>query len=119
MAVDQSSRSIFLSHVTFVARPRRKMADEERQAKERSRSAQPSEDSDNEGDVDRAAKRQDAKVTSKLYATLLVLLGIILYVYVLYIVLANLLYPCSLAPFLATHNTSASTRNTLRARLGE
>jgi hypothetical protein len=93
------------------------MADEEQQARERSRSAQPSEDSDNEGDVDGAAKREDAKVTSKLYATLLVLLGIILYVYVLYIVLANLLYPCSLAPFLETRNTSASTRNTLRARL--
>ena len=84
--------------------------------RERSRSSQPTgEDSDNEVDVERPA---ESTVMSKFYATLLVLPGIILYVYILYIVLANLLYPCSLAPFLPG-NSSASGVNTQNTGLGE
>ena len=84
-----------------------KMAARERQARERSRSAQPtSQDSDTEDDGDRAR----STASSKLFATMLVLPGIFLYVYILYIVLANLLYPCSLAPFLSRN--SSSTKDT-------
>ena len=67
-------------------------------ARERSRITRPPEDeSDTDGDTEAAPK---STVSSKLYATVLVFPGIVLYVYILYIVLANLLYPCSLAPFL-------------------
>ena len=80
-----------------------------RQERERSRSAQPpEEDSDSEGDRDQPVESKDS---SKLYAALFVVPGIFLYVYMLYIVWANLLYPASLAPFMPG-NSSASTTST-------
>lgn len=74
--------------------------------RERPRSAQPAgEDSDNEGDVDGPS---ESTVSSKIYAAVCVLPGILLYVYMLYIVLANLLYPSSLAPFIRSNSSSNS-----------
>ena len=100
----------------LATRSAEKMAAVPRRARERSRSSQPSgEDSDNEGDAETPPNNT---ASSKLYATLLIFPGIILYIYILYIVLANLLYPCSLAPFLP-HDSSASGTSTFYAGVGK
>ena len=62
--------------------------------------------------------RNESTFFSKLFATMLVLPGIILYVYILYIVLANLLYPSSFAPFLP-HRSSQKEENTTSTALGK
>lgn len=80
-----------------------------RQERDRSRSAQPAEDdSNNEGEPDQP---MEGRNSSKLYAALFVVPGIFLYVYMLYIVWANLLYPASLTPFMPG-NSSASSSST-------
>jgi hypothetical protein len=88
------------------------MAERRNRGRERSTSAQPVEDdSDTDGETETVPK---SFLSPKLYASLLIFPGIILYVYILYIALANLLYPCSLAPFLP-RNTSATATNSLHA----
>ena len=67
--------------------------------------ARPSSAVHGEGD----SRRSESPVASKLFGTLLIATGIVLYVYILYIILANLLYPSSLAPFLRR------AKNTLNA----
>ena len=93
-----------------------KMAEE---GEPRQRSVQPtgpepvlSQDRDEEGG------RNESTIFSKLFATMLILPGIVLYVYILYIVLANLLYPSSFAPFLP-HRASQKEENTTSTKLGK
>ena len=76
-------------------------------ARDRLGGAQPLEDESDTDGIDGEAS-VTSFVSSKLYATLLVLPGIILYVYILYIILANLLYPCSLSPFFPRNRSSSS-----------
>ncbi|CAI8010222.1 Nurim [Geodia barretti] len=83
------------------------MAARTMRARDRLGGAQPLEDESDTDGVDGEASVKSF-VSSKLYATLLVLPGIILYVYILYIILANLLYPCSLSPFFPRNRSSSS-----------
>lgn len=114
LAVSQSNSTEVLCHVTLssfeCARVSRWSGLEmavRRQERERSRSTQPTEeDSENERESESPV---ESSVSSKLYATLFIVPGIVLYVYMLYIVLANLLYPSSLAPFMPNNSSANST----------
>lgn len=59
-------------------------------------------------------RQQDTNpCVSKMVAVLLVLPGIVLYVYILYIVVSSLVFPGSLAPFLAPNDTSGPDKATV------
>ena len=69
-------------------------------ARQRIVNVRPSDVEEEDSDENEELERNKSTFFSKMFATLLILPGIVLYVYILYIVLSNLLYPASLAPFL-------------------
>ena len=66
-----------------------------------------------------SSRRSENSEASKIFGTLMIATGIVLYVYILYIILANLLYPSSLAPFLCrAKSTLNATSNDQGKRWG-